>query len=329
MNKSWIIGIDGGASRSKAVLLDQFGKTHRQLTFKGSSLTVNFDQAPTRIKDAIESLCKLQKIDLNDIEAVGIGLAGASNEDGRDRVFSMLDGIRISNRSIIMSDAEAAYEVNCPMGNGILVSVGTGVICMSRDDDGNVFRTGGLGHDVDSGSGFWIGKEAMLKVAISENAEFADPDLFEMSKLVTKLFRGDSFTHAVEKVMGAAESVREIASLCKPVCKLAEENNDVALGIIQEATLAVSEMILQLTTEVGSKLKANPFIIAGNGGVMKNPLFRNLLRDALKFEIPHLNWVFSELSPAYGAGLVAARFRNIPLSIVAITEHLHADRSNC
>ena len=329
MNKGWIIGIDGGASRSKAVLLDQFGKTYRQLTFKGTSLTVNFDHVATRIKNSIESLCKQQKLEINDIEAVGIGLAGASNEDGRDRVFRMLDSIRLSNRSIIMSDAEAAYEVNCPMGKGILVSVGTGVICMSKDDGGNVIRTGGLGHDVDSGSGFWIGKEAMLKVAISENAEFADQDLFAISNLVARQFSGKSFNNAVEKVMGTSESIREIASLCKPICKLAEENNDVALGIIQEATLEVSELIVQLTAEVGFNLKTNPFIIAGNGSVMKNPLYRNLLRDALKFEIPYLNWVFSELSPAYGAGLIATRFRNIPLSIVAITEHLRADSSHC
>ena len=59
-------------------------------------------------------------------------LAGASDEDGRDMVFKALDGLKLSRRSIIMNDAEASYEVSCPGGLGILVTVGTGVMNTQR-----------------------------------------------------------------------------------------------------------------------------------------------------------------------------------------------------
>jgi len=69
-------------------------------------------------------------------------------------------------------------------------------------------------------------------------------------------------------------------------------------------------------------------IIAGNGSVMNNQLYRKCLRDALRFDIPGLQLVFSELSPAYGAAILAGRFRNISISIKSILEQLRADRPN-
>lgn len=322
-----IIGIDGGASHSKAILFDDNGKTIDQISFKGSSLTVNFDKAPGRISKAINALCTKHNLELTEIDAIGLGLAGASNEDGRDKVFKELDRMQISNRAIIMSDAEAAYEISCPIGKGILVSIGTGVICMARNDNGEIIRTGGLGHDVDSGSGFWMGKEAMLKVALSDNTIHSEPDLMAISTLITGHFDGDDFSHAVESAMKSTKSVSKIASLCLPICQLADEGNDVALGIIQEATMSVAELIIELAAEMNVNTKTNPFIIAGNGSVLNNPLYRNGLRDALRFDIPHLGWVFSELSPAYGAGILASKFRKIPVSLISITEYLRADRS--
>ena len=60
-----------------------------------------------------------------------------------------MDSIKLSQRTIIMNDAEAAYRVCCQENVGVLVTVGTGVICIARTSDGDFFRTGGKGHDAE------------------------------------------------------------------------------------------------------------------------------------------------------------------------------------
>ena len=61
-------------------------------------------------------------------------------------VFGKIDGINLTQRTFIMNDAEAAYAINCPMDLGVLVTVGTGVICISRYKEGKPIRIAGYGH---------------------------------------------------------------------------------------------------------------------------------------------------------------------------------------
>ena len=129
----YIIGIDGGASKSRGILMNKNGETLATSFDKGTNLTVYGETAAERIIHIISDLCQTAKISFDLLDAVGLGLAGASNEDGRDQVFKKLDALNLSKRVLITNDAEAAYEINCPGDFGILVTVGTGVICLSRN----------------------------------------------------------------------------------------------------------------------------------------------------------------------------------------------------
>ena len=56
-------------------------------------------------------------------------------------------------------------------------------------------------------------------------------------------------------------------------------------------------------------------IISCNGSVIKNKFYRKLLSDALQFEFKNIHWVFSDLSAAYGSGLIASSYKDINISI--------------
>ena len=89
----FIIGIDGGASKTQGVLFTQTGETLANIMEKGTSLTANEDSAPDRIIGLITKLCEKAGIDFDYLDAVGLGLAGASNERARDVVFGKLDNL--------------------------------------------------------------------------------------------------------------------------------------------------------------------------------------------------------------------------------------------
>ena len=162
-------GLDGGASSTRAVILNSNGKTlNKKKLSKGTNLKVYQNLAPKRITDLILELCHEISTSVDDISAFGFGLAAVSHDDGRELLFKELDRINIADRSILVNDAEAAYKTCCQDDVGILLTVGTGVICIAKNSNGDFVRVAGKGHDKsDVGSGYWIGKEVLLKLSFN------------------------------------------------------------------------------------------------------------------------------------------------------------------
>ena len=230
----YIIGIDGGASKTKGVLLDESGATISRCFQIGTNLTINQDTAPQIISRSIKELCMKGKVDIVNVSAIGLGLAGASNEDGRDLLFKELDREDLTRKTIICSDAEAAFKIVCPTNFGIMLSVGTGIICYSRDIKGKSYRTGGLGHGQDKGSGYWIGDQLLWQLSLNQSAEISDHETLELAQILRNITKEQIIDHGINILINSDEKVRNTASLAKDICRLAAEENDLALGIILE-----------------------------------------------------------------------------------------------
>ena len=313
-NEYFIIGIDGGASNTRGILINEKGETLATAFDKGTNLAVYGETAAERIINIISALCQSSKISFDHVDALGLGLAGASNEDGRDQVFRKLDALNLSKRALITNDAEAAYEINCPEGVGILVTVGTGVICLSRNSNGKTVRVAGLGHDEgDLGSGYWMGKQAILNLALNESSVMDDKYLEQIMNIFIQATNEDDFQIALQNIQGSKDAVQIIARLAEPLIQLAEEGNNVAISVVQEATHAVANYIITLTEELNYS-KTN-IVLAGNGSVIRNDYFRGSINDELRFQFPDIKWTFSSISAAYGAGLMAARLYDIDVGI--------------
>ena len=81
------IGIDGGATSTRAVLIDENGKTLEKIILKkGTNLKAYEDLAPKRIIDLISDLCSKHNLSVNDINAFGLGLASVSHDEGREKL---------------------------------------------------------------------------------------------------------------------------------------------------------------------------------------------------------------------------------------------------
>jgi len=319
LSEYYIIGIDGGATRSHGVLYDEQGRTLAHAPAQGTSLTVYPKIAQKRIINMITQMTKEAGIPTDNIDALGIAVAGASDEDGRDIMFGELDCLGLSRRSLIASDTEAALEVNWPSMPGILVSVGTGMMCLARSADGKYHRTGGLGHQAgDVGSGYWLGRNLLMHLALNDLNLYGDQELMELGGIILETLEGDDLTDLIEEVMEDSDQVRRIASLAAPICQSAEQGNEIALALVQEASQGVADTILELLYNLGYSEKI--LTLAGNGGVIRNDLYRKLLNEALRFDYPDLRWLFSDVSPAYGAGILAGRLMDIEVDLREIVK---------
>ena len=161
----FIIGIDGGGTKTAAVIADVQGT----ILARRSGGPANFhisgvERASRTIVALMKDCCVSAGCSLNDVGASIIGLAGAGRAGDKKEIAKGIlkvassKNVKLRNLSI-ESDARVALEGAFKGGPGIVVIAGTGSIVYGKDVNGNIHRAGGWGRILgDEGSGFSIGR---------------------------------------------------------------------------------------------------------------------------------------------------------------------------
>jgi N-acetylglucosamine kinase-like BadF-type ATPase len=319
------LSIDGGASHTRGVLFTDTGEVKRHLETEATSLSRTDIDASRILGEFIQELVNGAGLELDEIGLISVGVAGVSNLDARERLFKELDRMRLTERAIVTSDVEAAYETVWGELPGALVCVGTGAIGWARDERGNSYRASGRGPQMggDPGSGFWMGKTALVHLIMNEQVE--DDHLDKLKDRIINTYDVDTIEDAARKAGEPEHMVSRTAQLGQVICELAEQQNDVALAIVQEGTQSLADDLLHMIEEAG--LREDRMIIGMNGSVIvNNAIFRKTLTDALNYDIPDITWKPPEIDPVFGAGLIAARLNGIPLDMAQLTSNWRKHR---
>ena len=321
MKNNYIIGIDGGGTNTKCILFDFEGKTIDCIDSSGSNLYVYKESGVKVITQILSKILDKNKLSFSQISAFGIGIAGISDIFQRELLLKELDKLNISQKTLVMSDVESAYSLLCPANNGILINVGTGVICFAKENDQN-YKIAGNGFDKgDIGSGYWLGKELLSKLILNEGVILFDKDLRPIFQKIKEVFKQDDM-NAIYKTIEENNNVfSKLSLLGKEAIYLAESGNDIALSVVQEGTRYVSDYIVELCELVN--YNNTSLILAANGSVIKNDFYRKLVNDSLSFEFESIKWIISDLSPAYGAGIMAANYNNIKIDMSKIVLNIN------
>ncbi len=160
MNNSikYLLGIDGGGTKTCFLLTDQNGKEIRKLVL-GPSNPVSTDIGNTFnvLKAGIEKIC--EGFDASEISAFA-GVAGAKSGNNQKIINDYLSEYCFASYGC-GSDIDLAIEVALKDKNGTAVIMGTGIVAFARSGK-NLYRTGGRGYMIDKGgSGFHFGSDAL------------------------------------------------------------------------------------------------------------------------------------------------------------------------
>ena len=317
MDNQLIIGLDGGGTNTTCILFDSNGFTMDTIYDKGSNLYVFKDDAIQRILFIIRSILEKNKLNYSDISAFGLGIAGISDLDSREKLLKELDRIKITKQTLLLSDVEAAYKILCPNNNGILINIGTGIICFARNQKGKNIKEAGNGYDKgDLGSGYWLGKEMFSRLILNEAIVLEDPEMNQIFEVVKSNFKVETFRELYQYIEDNNNIFSYLASLGEDTIDLAESGNDVALSIIQEGTRYVSEYIKSIAEKM--EILNSDVMLSINGSIIKNNFYRNLLEESLQYDFNKIHWISSMLSPAYGAGILASNYKKINLTLADI-----------
>jgi glucosamine kinase len=247
MNSRSVIGVDGGGTVTRAVVLDDRGDELGRGE-AGPALTdrnggpIAIDALAAAAERAVENA----GVPLP-VAALCAGLAGVGQEEDRAAVEAALAARGIASTSRVVTDAEVGFYDAFADGPGILLISGTGSIAWGRAEDGREARAGGWGSLVgDEGSGYDIGLRGLRAALRAADGRGGETEL--LARLTAQLGTAEP-EDLVAWAASAAKS--EIAGLAPLVCDLARAGDGVAATIIDAALALLAGHVAALLARLG------------------------------------------------------------------------------
>lgn len=299
----YVMGLDGGGTKTKLIVSDLEGNILGSWISGPSNLLANeYQIVQASIQDVIKEAIGEMGCDLKDCKAICIGAAGAGRENVREMLKTIIVQLGYNGSIIVTHDAQTALVGGIAGEEGILLSAGTGTICYGRTKEGASHRVSGWGHIIgDEGSAYNMGVEVL-------NAVMRDYDGRGKKTLLTNLVLKNlnlaSPEELIEYIYSPNTTKKDIASYAIMVDVACQENDTVALEIVEKITKALVECVdavLKILDFGKNKIK-----LVINGSVLTNNHYvRNQFKNTIANIMPQVELCEMRYDAAYGAVLIA------------------------
>lgn len=229
-----ILGVDGGASKTLALLADD----RQQVLGRGAGGSSNYQvvgakAALSALDEAIQAACASARLPPSAVAAVCIGLAGVGRPEDRAAfegwAAQRLPGIPLT----IVNDAQLVLAAGTPDGWGVALICGTGSIVYAEDAAGRPARAGGWGYLLgDEGSGYAIGLAGVR--AVMRAFDGRGP-LTALTGMILQFWGLSSPPALVNRVYGEALLSADMAALAPLIEAAAADGDSVAQQILRDA----------------------------------------------------------------------------------------------
>ncbi len=166
MTGAWAAGVDGGGTRTRALLVARDGA--RVSRAEGPAALAHPDRpaaAAGAVAAAVRRAAAAGGVPLP-LSALWAGLAGAGRSRVRRDAEAALREERVARAVRVGTDAQAAFHDAFGAGAGVVVVAGTGSVVLGKAEDGRRLQVGGWGGVMgDDGGGYRIGVSALRAVA--------------------------------------------------------------------------------------------------------------------------------------------------------------------
>jgi glucosamine kinase len=304
-----VVGVDGGGSRTRAMVADETGT--EIVTIEGGASAVRPGAAEASA-ETIAALVReaLARSELSHVlpKVICVGVAGVGRDTERDALLYALSERGLADEVLVRADALIALDDAFADGPGILSIAGTGSVAFGRGPTGAFSRCGGWGPICgDEGSGAWIGRRALSIVTAA--ADGREPETALLGAVLTAVEAsepGDLVAWA------ATAAPADLAALAPVVMGVAQAGDLRANSLV---TLAAEELVLHVRTLArrlfGDERASVPLALSG-GLLAKGSLLRKRLLQRVKAAVPGAHVREEEVVPVRGAVRDALRHLRTP-----------------
>lgn len=307
---TYFIGVDGGASKTAATVVDEHGKQLGSgLAGASNHLRVGIAEATRNVERAVNTALVQAGIAIKDVEYAYCGIAGSDHPAHREKVIEALRVFFPRGNFIVDTDARIALTGAVGFGPGIVVISGTGSVAFGRNVSGEEGRAGGWGPTLgDEGSGFWIAREGLSAIVRAHDGRGFATRMTDLLCNEYEMCRPEDlprFVYATET------HVDDIARYGKLVIEAAEAGDDMAREILARGGAELAECVLAIARKLHMTDSEFPVAYVGGafhaGELLLSPMRLRLNRDA-----PGATLIPPERSPVEGAAMMAMRAAEAP-----------------
>jgi N-acetylglucosamine kinase-like BadF-type ATPase len=299
----YVIGIDGGGTKTLGVLADEQGNVLAQHEVGSTNHHSNpAELVKANLRELIETLLSKAGVKADHVVCVCSGMAGVDRPDDKAFVKAMMKEFLPNALAIPVNDGLIALVGGTMQAFGIIVISGTGSIAVGVNKQGVQGRAGGWGHILgDEGSGYMIGLRGLRAVCRAADGR-TGPTLLQ--DIVLKHFGFNSTEQILGWVKKNQGSKTEIGALSRLVHEAYAQGDETARQILVEE----ADELALAAAAVARKLFANDTdyeIVVGGGNLRKSRPFFELFRAAVAKRLPGISVIMPRREPVEGAVLYA------------------------
>ncbi len=299
MNKKLALGIDGGGTKSDAVLIDEHGNVlgwGRGGT--GQALWAGREAAQESYAEAIrEALGELRPSDL--------WVAGLYEGIFDKMAFPNVTAHYVHAAELTRGLATALET------HGILVLSGTGAFVAVLTEAGDCVHLDGLGPVLgDHGSGYQIGHMGMRAAMVSD---WSPERRTALAELVPQELGVESTKDVFSLIYQQHIGRSRIASAAKAVIRAACEGDDIARNIVLQAADDISDTLRDVVRKFD--LADSSYAMIASGGISQNcDMYWNRVYERASEFAPSLRPVRPKVRPCVGSALLALKAMGVEWS---------------
>ncbi len=279
--QTFVIGIDGGASGTAAVLADaRTGATLGRGEAGPSNIhAVGVPKALQALDVAVDAAFRAAGITRTKVAAAVLGLAGIDVNQGLDVIRGWSDEVKLADKLSVANDATLLFAAGTPDGWGLALVAGTGSIAFALDAQGKDSRAGGWGYILgDEGSAYRTGVLG-LRAACRAADNVGEPT--ELLPLLLKELCSAEPRDFIHAVYSGVWDKAFIAGLAPLVLNAAASGDAVASAIFEQEARELAKTAAGAVANGGLPRDGVPLALTG-GMVVENAMFRERFLQELR-----------------------------------------------
>jgi len=268
---SYVIGVDGGGTKTEAALADLEGKILK-IAKSGPSnpRNIGIEKCLFNVSQAIEKVKGKKKVN-----SISIGLP-ALEEEFKTKKKGILKKLNFKGNIKIYSDQIVAFRSVTDEKEGIVMISGTGCVCHGWRNNKEA-KVSGWGWLSDEGSGFWTGQKAFQ--AVFKELDGRGPKTL-ITKLIFKEYKIKSKEDLLKKIY-SSDLVRQVSLISIIVDKAANKRDKIAKPIMEEAGKELAKAAVAVIKKLKFQNEIFPLVLIG-GMFESKTTFRTFKKEVKK-----------------------------------------------
>lgn len=311
MSVRYILGVDGGGSKTYAVVVNERGKRlGTGVAGCGNHQGPGIEVALNNIRAAIDTAMSAARLEPEDIDFAMYGLAGADRPKDFSILRPALATLPYENWDVVCDTLEG-LRTGTEDNVGVVLVCGSGTNAMGRNPRGDTIQTGGMGTLFgDAAGGHYMAYQTFR--AAMRSWEHREPDSILTELVAEHLGFADMeeiFNHYLDHDINYVP--RDLAVVLH---RAADAGDALAVRLLRETGhelgLAANSVIRRLG---GFDDIVIPIVLVGSVVQKgKNPHLLSAIADVVQPEHPLMELRIPELAPVYGSVLLGMDHLGIP-----------------